>query len=268
MLNMMSKSACINYSPRISLNTIWHVIADNTYHISRNLCDSSEYVALRTLRGNGILQIHNSEFIPLTKDSLIIFKKGSVREYRCVDDGWEFYWMEFYGNEFDIPVTNNCYTVQCDENEAEILCRCFNLLQSNRDISCVMSSSLFSSLLIGWVDQISKVPCQINHDIEKVISYIMKKPYDEISIPSLAIILGMSERNFRSFFKNQTGLSPKEFIVKKKMDACYELIQTTDMQIKDIANMLGFSNQYYFTRIFCKHFGYPPTYIRKYITHV
>ncbi|MHC1695256.1 MAG: helix-turn-helix transcriptional regulator [Eubacteriales bacterium] len=267
MQNIMSKAGCVSYPPRISLNLVWHVKADNTYRVTHNIFDSGEFVALRTLSGQGTLKIHNSVTVTLPRDSLLIFKKGSVREYFCDGEQWEFFWLEFFGCEKDIPAAYNVFHIPQEKSEADSLGRCFTLLQSGREGSCVLSSSIFTAVLAGWNEHIAEISSPVREGMGHVMSYIARMPYDEISISTLARISGMPERTFRSLFKARTGMSPKEFIIQNKLDACFELLQTTDMQIKDIAQLQGFSNQYYFSRIFKKYYGYSPMKIRRYLYH-
>lgn len=265
MLNVMSKANSVCYPPRVSLNLMWHVQADNTYRVTHNIYDSGEFVALRTMSGQGSIKIHNSDIMSLPRDTLLLFKKGSIQQYCCDGDEWEFYWLEFFGSERDIPASNNVFHIPREKNEADNLNKCFNLIQSGQEGCCILSSSIFTAILVGWNEHIAKSSCPIKHNIDHVISYITRNPYDEITVSSLADIACMPERTFRTFFKKRTGMSPKEYIIQNKLDACFELLQTTDMHIKDIALLQGFSNQYYFSRIFKKYFGYSPTSIRKYI---
>jgi ribose transport system ATP-binding protein len=68
----------------------------------------------------------------------------------------------------------------------------------------------------------------------------------------------MSYDNFRRKFKLQVGLSPNQYFIKLKVERAKELLLFTDFEIKDIAEKLGFSDPYYFSRVFKEWEGQSP----------
>ena len=63
--------------------------------------------------------------------------------------------------------------------------------------------------------------------------------------------------------KEKTGLSPSNYILKKRLEKAVLLIQETDLSISQIAYQLGFNTVSYFSRCFSVFFGYPPSELRK-----
>lgn len=99
---------------------------------------------------------------------------------------------------------------------------------------------------------------------EKLLDIILSYENENLSIAKLANHCFMSERNFRLIFTKHFEMSPLQFILKKKLDAAYELLTSTDIKIKEVALNCGFSNQYYFCRMFKKKFSFPPSDLRKF----
>ncbi|HFA48718.1 MAG TPA: response regulator [Bacteroidetes bacterium] len=60
-----------------------------------------------------------------------------------------------------------------------------------------------------------------------------------------------------------TGKTPTLFIRSIRLKKSKELLQSTDLNISEIAYQVGFSNPNYFSRAFNKEFGYPPSSERK-----
>ena len=64
-------------------------------------------------------------------------------------------------------------------------------------------------------------------------------------------------------FKKDIGLGFNKYFTNKKMNAAKQKLETTDMQIQEIAESLGYNNAYYFTRTFKSAFGLTPAEHRK-----
>ncbi|XID93883.1 response regulator [Paenibacillaceae bacterium WGS1546] len=61
-------------------------------------------------------------------------------------------------------------------------------------------------------------------------------------------------------FRQYKGISPSEFITRLRLEKAQQLIQTeADMMIKDIAEIVGYNDPLYFSRIFKKEFGLSPS---------
>lgn len=69
----------------------------------------------------------------------------------------------------------------------------------------------------------------------------------------------------RKLFKSETGVTPHDYLISKRMELAGRLIlsgmsnQYSRYSISQIAEMCGFSEPLYFSRVFRKHFGTPPS---------
>jgi ABC-type sugar transport system ATPase subunit len=80
----------------------------------------------------------------------------------------------------------------------------------------------------------------------------------DIDLHEVAGAVFMSYDNFRRKFKAQTGLSPNQYFIRLKIERAKELLDFTDLEIKEIAERLGFSDPYYFSRVFKDWEGLSP----------
>jgi AraC-like DNA-binding protein len=72
-------------------------------------------------------------------------------------------------------------------------------------------------------------------------------------------ILNIPYNHFRHSFKQATGMSPHQYQLQLLMRRAKELLETTEMPIKDVAFTVGFSDQYYFAKVFKMRAGMTPT---------
>lgn len=86
---------------------------------------------------------------------------------------------------------------------------------------------------------------------------------DPPSVEELASDLGMSSRVFRRAFGEHAGVTPKTFIVRRRIQKAMELLASTDMTVGEVADELGFSSPFFMTRQFTQHAGMSPDAWRK-----
>lgn len=85
----------------------------------------------------------------------------------------------------------------------------------------------------------------------------------DFGIDDIAKVMCMGRSTLYKRFKDLTGLTPNEFILKIKFDDAMEMLKKRpDLTIAEIALRLGFSTSRYFSRSFKAFFGVTPTSIR------
>lgn len=85
-------------------------------------------------------------------------------------------------------------------------------------------------------------------DIEKLISENFRD--SSLSVKRLADLSGLSETRFRAYFSGIYGESPKAYVNSLRIMKARELLVNTDKSVGEIAGLCGFSDIYYFSRIF------------------
>ncbi len=84
-----------------------------------------------------------------------------------------------------------------------------------------------------------------------------------ISIHELAKLFDMSQRNFSRRFKQATNMTPVQYLQKRRLTAAQELLQSTNLSIKEIAYRVGYLDVSYFTSIFKEYLSITPNNYRK-----
>ncbi len=103
------------------------------------------------------------------------------------------------------------------------------------------------------------------HEVEEFIANNLHNP-TEISTSALAARFNYSPSQFSRRFRAVAAKSVKEYVIGVKMEKAKELLRTINLSITDVAYQLGYSNPFYFTNVFTKHFGFPPSAYRSKFT--
>ena len=99
--------------------------------------------------------------------------------------------------------------------------------------------------------------------ILKVKNYISKNYMDEVRLPQLADIAGMSPSAFSRFFKLHTGRNLTDYIIDIRLGAASRMLVDTTNSISEICFECGFNNLSNFNRIFKKKKGCSPSSFRE-----
>jgi transcriptional regulator GlxA family with amidase domain len=84
-------------------------------------------------------------------------------------------------------------------------------------------------------------------------------------VKAFAQMLNISESPFNHLFKEYIGVSPYTYFINLRIENAANLLESTDMKIKDVAIRCGFEDALYFTQAFKRIKGETPS---KYRSHI
>lgn len=103
--------------------------------------------------------------------------------------------------------------------------------------------------------------------VEKIIKFMQDNLNRKITLCELSAFSDISPYYLSRLFKETTGYSVIEFFNKMKIDKAKELLEENDIKIKEVARVLGFSDEFYFSRLFKKTEGISPSEYHSNIIH-
>lgn len=101
------------------------------------------------------------------------------------------------------------------------------------------------------------------HEVEKTLQYIHAHIGEKITLAQLAKHVNFNETYLCTVFRARTGTSIVNYINQTKMEKAAECLRSGDVLLKTLAADLGFSDQFYFNKLFRKYYGISPTEYRK-----
>jgi two-component system, response regulator YesN len=95
-------------------------------------------------------------------------------------------------------------------------------------------------------------------DLAEVKAHIDAYYRDPLSLHSVARLFLVSKEHLSRVFRRQYGTTVNDYITGRRMQAAHELLTAGDLEIKEIALLVGYNDLAYFYRVFKKQFGMPP----------
>ena len=98
---------------------------------------------------------------------------------------------------------------------------------------------------------------------KKVAHYIEEHLAEDITLPTMAEVAGLSPYHFARTFKQSFGLPPHRYLTDRRIEKAKSLLTKPSMSVTQIGLNLGFSEISSFTTAFRKHTGLSPTEYRR-----
>jgi len=255
------------------VTSAFKILADKTY---LHNCDDEERAKhpknstafIRCTEGQGRIYLLNGNKLTLNKNEYVFVSFRDIEKYKSISTVWGYRWVNFYtkdiSTEFEL---NKIYSTPFTENENTAFNKLLaygqaNLLNYNYVNSLFLN--YFYSVTLG--NQFTEEDTSKNSNakiIDEMCSFILQKIYSKITIDEIAVFFKISPRRLHQIFTKELNISPKKYILKKKMEEGYRLVVQTTIPINQIADMLCFSSPYHFTNEFKKTFGQSPNEVRK-----
>lgn len=92
----------------------------------------------------------------------------------------------------------------------------------------------------------------------RCIEYIEDHLHERITLAQLAEAVGYSSNYISSLFRSQLEIGPTDYIAAKKIEVAQNMLASGDFSLFQVSEILAFSSQSYFTKIFKKYAGLTP----------
>lgn len=99
--------------------------------------------------------------------------------------------------------------------------------------------------------------------LRKVFEYIDVHLDCDISLGDLGRLTGMSNYHFLRMFKRSMGLTPLQYIIRRRMEVAKELLTKTKLTVTEVAFETGYESLGHFIGLFKRYYGVTPATFRR-----
>lgn len=80
-----------------------------------------------------------------------------------------------------------------------------------------------------------------------------------LTIPAVAAHVGISESYLRRLFQQELLVSPKQYLLRQRVQQAVSLLGCGYYSVREVAHLVGFADEKYFSVVFRKAIGCPPS---------
>lgn len=239
-------------------------------HFRERANGCSEYILIYCIEGQGSV-ITVDETHVISPNSFFIIKKEQKHIYYADNrDPWSIYWVHFTGlhapylyNKFVAQNNGKPIFIPFNQNKIAEFEYILELLKLGYTDQIFEYSSMLLHKLIGsfiYYALKSKKTLDIAKEdlVKGITEYLNDNIYNSITLQQVERKFNRSVSSLCSIFKEKTGYSIMHFFSLIKIQKACELMNLTNLSIKEISYELNYQDPLYFSRVFKKFMGVPP----------
>ena len=232
----------------------------------------SDYLLLYVWAGQ--LQVQEAERrLPASAGSVVVYRPGErPHATHVAREPTQAYWLPFSGPGAEDRLQQAGFharitPVGCVPEARELLRRLIHELQFRQrqyEMFCqAQILLLLATLSRGRQPRESAQFAQKYRRLAAVIAHMHANCQQSLSVSDFARMCDLSECHFIHLFREYTGEAPYAYLTRLRLEKAKDLMVSTTLNISEIAAAVGYPNPLYFSRLFRRHMGVPPSQFRK-----
>lgn len=235
------------------------------HHFRERKDGIEEYIFIYCMEGSGTIHVEGKKYTLYENQAFCIPQFAGHRYYSCEEDPWSILWVHFKGEDTQYFPLKECKIVSfTSENAANRMQFLFNLLfrvlEGNYTLGNFIYISQVLSLILAETYDREKhnTTLEQNKHVTNVVRYMYKHLEENLTLEEIVEEFELSKSYLNAIFQKYTQHAPMDFFINLKMKKACRLLRTTDLYIYEVAQKMGYVDQYYFSRIFKKVVGMSP----------
>lgn len=213
--------------------------------------------------GDKHFEVHPNQFflLPATEDYL--------RYWADSEDPWTIYWVHFTGNiiqdfnnSLNINILKGPVSIPFNDKALEIWDNMYESLEMGYSIENLCNANFCLYHFAASFLFPDKHTIREKGDAEGMVNVSIMNMQENIgkmlAVEDMARQHKLSTSHFSSLFRKATGMPPINYFIHLKMQKACQLLYSNEVKIKGIAEVLGYDDPYYFSRVFKKSMGVSP----------
>jgi AraC-like DNA-binding protein len=220
------------------------------------------------ISGRGVFSSGGKEYRLAAGDGFLVVPSLVASYAADQKDPWEYCWVGFNGSDAKRLMGQTGLLDSSpvfhygDENHFEqLMMKVCDASGSSPSEEARMESGLLlflAELMEKFGTPSARHPNGYEY-VQKAIKYIDYHYSSDIDIKDIASSVGISRSHLYRLFMQHISIPPNEYLMRYRIGKACELLENNNLSVGEVAYSAGFSDQLYFSRVFKKCMGMPPS---------
>lgn len=235
-----------------------------------------DYYLIHMIReGRGNFSCHGKTYSLQAGDHFMIFPGELVMYESDQQDPWSYCWIGFKGTSASQILSRCGFAPSRPIIRMEQLADFESFFSSVEQVlheanagASMEAEAYLRLVLAGYLklhaaeENLGKPVPAGSQQVEKAVRWLTLQYTRPVTIKEMAGALGYHRTYLSKLFKQEMGISPRQFLLKIRMERARTLL-SEPLTIEEIASSVGFSDPLYFSKQFKKWFGEAPSEYRQ-----
>ena len=239
------------------------------FHYYERKSGTSGHILIYCIDGKGWLYM-GGKYEAVERDQYIIIPANTPHKYGSDEEHpWSIYWIHFKGT-LGRPVadllsskgTSFYGSIAYSEDRIKLFDQMYHILEkgySEANLQFINMCLWHFLSSFGYPDLFNTSDKNTREDvIDRSIAFMRENVHNPLSLKELAGQAHISRSHYSALFKTRTGFPAVEYFNHIKIQKACQYLEFTPDNIKEVSYKLGFSDPYYFSRLFSKLMGVSP----------
>jgi AraC family transcriptional regulator of arabinose operon len=230
-------------------------------HFMKRVTGVDQTVLIYCVKGFGWTEVGGNRY-KIQPGELLVLPPGTPHTYGAEDSRpWTIFWVHFKGRSSvpllaEMEISKGRPVLWLGEN-SKLLALFEELLEALEHgyaSSQLLYASQILTYLVGLIIWIhhrgSEGILTATQKIAQSIAYMKQHLDQPAAAASFAALANLSESHYRSLFRRQTGYAPVDYYIRLRMHKACQLLDTTNLSVKEIARQVGYKDALYFSHAF------------------
>lgn len=243
------------------------------YHFRKRSRGVPQNIIIYCVEGIGYVELPTGIYKVMPNNYLIIPSEMAHNYWSDESKPWSIYWIHFRGTQASYYASLLSKESRQPVNYISFLeerLNIFNELYKTIEDGYTLEGLVFNTVNLGYFlisfcfpERFSAAFHTPKEDtVDIAIKYMQENIKKMLKLEDVASSVCLSPAQFSSKFRSKTGYSPMVYFNHLKMQRACQMLQFTELRIKEIATEFGYEDPYYFSRLFAKTMGVSPTHYR------
>lgn len=277
MENGLTRSTTIYISSKTHLNLTFNLCECGVTELLLTGCIVSPAADTFTLyylnRGSLLLQCGSLSFKLNAKQGFFVFPDMGIELCNLGEEEAQTVWVNFTGYQVESYLNRaNIFRSKpvFDDPDGclgEHVNKIYEASQKFPNRYCKMMSTMYD-LFARMLDanptrQSANYVDSSNYFAARALNFVNHNYAANITVDDIAEALGITRKYLYAVFNYVFNISPKQYLIYYRIEKACKRLKSTDQPVREIAETVGYSNQFYFAREFKRLTGMSPTEYRK-----